>query len=295
MTDDRRNRIGGSDVAAILGLSKWKSPVELYLEKTGEAAPDDGQKPWLEWGTKIEPLLLDKVADEIGEPIERKVRVQHPTLDWFCGEADGLTPSRIIEAKIDRYGFQWGVAGTDDVPDYYAVQVQAYMMMTGRELAEFATLVGGSDFRRYTVAASMTVQQWIEEEVIEFWLRVKMRDPPNPRTEEDCKALWRRSNGVTVTASTLAQETHAELVALRAQAKDIEARTEAARAILMMELGESDTLVSPGGVVLATWRTGKAVQRFDAKALQAADPETYNRFIKTGEPTRPLLIKEPKP
>lgn len=59
----RRNGIGGSDLAAICGISKWRTPMHVYLEKLGET-PEEQMGEAAEWGTRLEPLVADKFASE---------------------------------------------------------------------------------------------------------------------------------------------------------------------------------------------------------------------------------------
>ena len=73
--------------------------------------------------------------------------------------------------------------------------------------------------------------------------------------------------------------------------KVMESEEAALKALLMGTLKEDDILESPDGAILCTWKLAKAAQRFDAKALQADDPETYAKYLCNGQPSRRFLIK----
>lgn len=55
---ERRKGIGGSDIATILGLNKWKSPLQLFLEKTGKVQAEDlSDKEVIYWGNVLEDVV----------------------------------------------------------------------------------------------------------------------------------------------------------------------------------------------------------------------------------------------
>lgn len=82
--DVRKRGIGGSDAAAAVGISPWKSPLELWMEKTGRDGdipkpdPNDEDSP-LFWGSLLEPLVAELYSRRTGNKV-RRVRsvLQHP-------------------------------------------------------------------------------------------------------------------------------------------------------------------------------------------------------------------------
>ena len=81
----RKNGIGGSDVGAIMGLNPWKSPVEVWLEKTGHSEPPDlSGKESVEWGNRLEAVVAEKFADR--RRIEQAAR-------GFCARSPGRCPA----------------------------------------------------------------------------------------------------------------------------------------------------------------------------------------------------------
>ena len=56
----RRQGIGGSDAAAILGLNPWKTPMDVWLEKTGEFTRDDEENEQMYWGTVLEAVVAEE-------------------------------------------------------------------------------------------------------------------------------------------------------------------------------------------------------------------------------------------
>jgi len=286
---DRQKGIGGSDAPAILGISPWKTPLQVYLEKRGEA-PGQEDNPSMRWGRNLEPVVRQAYADETG----RRVAIpavgilRHPRHDWMLASLDGIAEGdRVLEVKTARVAAGWGEPGTDEIPEPYQAQVQHYMAVTGFYVADVAVLIGGSDFRIYEVPADPELQELIIDQEAAFWDRVQHGVEPDPVSAADIKIKFGRHS-----VARQVQASPEVLAALR-QLEDIKAlkaEEEGARAVIQAHMGEADTLVD-GEKVLATWKAGKPSKRFDATAFKAAHPELHTQFIKEGEPSRRFLIK----
>lgn len=291
----RSTGIGGSDVAAILGLSKWKTPLQVYMEKRGELAPQPDNDA-MRWGRYLEPVVRQAYADATGYEVRvPTTMLRHPRHDFAVASIDGFVDGdagRIFEAKTARTADGWGEAGSDQVPQAYLLQVQWYMEVTALPVADVAALIGGSDFRIYTVEADRELQQMLLDAAAEFWQRVQRGEPPEPVTVADAIARWgRASRAEQVTADEAALAAIDKLHALKTQRAALDAEEETARAVVLRALGERDTLISPDGKTLCTWRASAAPQRFDVAAFKAAHPALAAQFTKAGEPSRRLLLK----
>ncbi len=63
----RNQGIGSSDSAAVVGLSPYKSPLELWMEKTGRKAPDDlSDNEAVFWGSTLEPVIAQVYGEKTG-------------------------------------------------------------------------------------------------------------------------------------------------------------------------------------------------------------------------------------
>lgn len=293
----RTTGIGGSDVAAILGLSKWKTPLQVYQEKRGEIAPQ-ADNDAMRWGRYLEPVVRQAYADETG----REVRVldelvRHPLYEHMIANLDGFVipeagPRRVFEAKTARTADGWGEPGSDQIPQPYLLQVQHYMAVTGFVVADVAVLIGGSDFRLYEVPADAELQQMLVDAEAEFWARVQAGEPPEPVSYADVQARFgRASKAGTVLADADVQEALTKLRELKTQAKHLELVEEQWKAVVMKAMGESDTLIDARGDILATWRASAAPMRFDFAAFKTAHPDLHAQFLKAGEASRRLLLK----
>ncbi|MEF2244239.1 YqaJ viral recombinase family nuclease [Paenibacillus sp. IITD108] len=194
----RRNGIGGSDLAAICGISKWRTPVHVYLEKLGEA-PEDQFNEAAEWGTRLEPLIAGKFASEHPEwaITEKKVIYCHPEYRWAYGNLDRMIicPNRgrgILEIKTasEYLRHEWD---NGNIPDYYYVQLQWYMFVTGLDWGYFATLIGGNKYREYAVMRDDELINQLLRIAYDFWHHYVLVSncPPLDGSEASTKLLNR--------------------------------------------------------------------------------------------------------
>lgn len=287
----RSSGIGGSDAAAVLGLSKWKTPYQVWLEKRGEAAPIEDNEPML-WGRVLEPAIRQQYAERTG----RTVRIldgmlRDETHPFMLANLDGVTDDqRLVEIKTTRSAQEWGEPGTDEVPQAYLIQVQHYLSVTKLPVADVAVLIAGSDFRLYEVPADPELQGMIIEAEADFWKMVQDGIPPAPRSADDVRAIYRKAREGSIEADEGVLGRIASLKMLIDQRKAIEAQEDEAKLEIQKFMGHQDTLTY-SGATLVTWKESKAPERFDAAAFKKAHPDLHRQFVKTGEPSRRFLLK----
>lgn len=292
--NERRSGIGGSDAAAVLGLSKWKTPLQVYLDKRGEA-PEIPDNEAMLWGRALEPVIRQQYAERTGRAVLMPDGIlRHPAHSFMLANLDGMTEDRrVVEIKTARTAQAWGEPGSDEVPQDYLLQVQHYMAVTGFEVADIAVLIGGSDFRLYEVPADRELQEMLIDAEDAFWRNVEQGIPPEPVSYADMQARFGRASRegmVEAESDPDVLVAVAKLRAIRETMKTMEADEEAQKAVIMKALGEKDTLTIAGQPAV-TWKAAKPAQRFDANAFKAAHPTLYAEFLKTGEASRRFLLK----
>lgn len=181
----RGRGIGGSDVAALMGLSAYKSPLRLWLEKTGRVEPEDlSGKESVSWGVTLEPVIREKFAANHPE-----LTVQLPSGVYINSECPWERAS--LDAELyDKASGRFGVleiktAGermADDwkggVPVYYQTQVTHYLNVTGYSFAWVAVLIGGQKYREYRFWPDDDDRKAVRDAVRSFWGFVQRDEPP---------------------------------------------------------------------------------------------------------------------
>jgi putative phage-type endonuclease len=169
--DLRKSGIGGSEVAAICGFSKWTSPYTLWCQKTGKISGDIPLNDAMEWGTRLEPVIIDKFSDNHPElTVHRDVGTwNHPDRPFQITNPDGIFETEdgelgILEIKTAMYEDDW----RDGVPRYYETQVQWYMQTFGLKKAWVAVLFHGNSYREYELEANDFAQEIYLTKVQEF-------------------------------------------------------------------------------------------------------------------------------
>jgi len=293
--EERRKGIGGSDVAAIMGISPWKTAYQVYQEKRKEVKDWEGNEI-TEWGKRMEPAIRQWYSDKTGRSVRLPEKIlfsqEHP---FMFASMDGYTDDRrVVEIKTARYGKGWGEPETNQIPDYYMVQVQHYMIVTGFEVADVPVSIGGGSPELYIVPADAELQTLIIEACAEFWQRVVDGNPPPLVSYADAVQKFGRS--ITQGAVVAPDDAIAavdELRTVREQKDVLEAKEEEIKGKLIITLGDAgDILVDSFGNILATYKISKGRVTVDQKALQKEMPEVYLKYLRTGEPSRRFLLKE---
>ncbi|MBX6386658.1 MAG: YqaJ viral recombinase family protein [Microbispora sp.] len=158
----RATRVGGSRIAAILGLSPWESPYSVWCQMAGLTQPGE-QTAEQDRGHYLEPAIAAWFADQHPEYVVRAAGTYvHQDRDWQLANPDRLllgAPGAftepgvraVLEIKTDADGSGWGEPGTDQIPVYYRTQVQWYMDVLGLPRAHVAVLTSRLGFREYVV------------------------------------------------------------------------------------------------------------------------------------------------
>lgn len=289
---ERRQGIGASDAPAALGLSPWRTPLEVFLEKTGRAGPQEESLP-MRVGRALEPVVLQAFAEETGLSVTRQQeRIIDPALPWRWATVDAIADGALVEAKTAGDRGEWGEPGTDQIPRHYIVQVQHALACTGFKLAYVPVLLSGRDFRVYEVRRDEAIISAITEREVEFWSRIERDDPPPLSSADDVRLRWPVDNGASVLATPEDLEDVAALRTLKDVVRGHESELKTLETKLKTRLGEAAQLIDDDGRVLVTWRSSKPVMRFDADAFKVVHPELYSEFRKAGAPARRFLLKE---
>jgi len=289
--EERRTGIGGSDAAAAVGLSKWRTPLELFLDKRGELETAENE-PML-WGHLLEPVIRQEYANRTGRTVSvPEGIIRHPTVQFALMTPDGIADgSRVLQVKTARTADGWGEEGSGDIPQEYVLQTQHEMFVTGLPVADVAVLIGGSDFRLYIVEADADLQAMLIEQERQFWSMVQANEPPAPVSREDVKRRWKFS---TARKAEISADDAGKAMVLRQWkdiAKQLEERIDGLTAELQSVMGDAGELVNEDGDVLATWKNVNASRRFDMERFKADHPDVFSQYLRDAAPQRRFLLK----
>lgn len=166
------NNIGGSEVSTICGVNPWESPFSLWAKKTGRISSDIAKTEAMEWGNRLESVILQKFIEENVhlDIVPSPGTYRHADRDWQIANPDAIGFDKstgeavIVEIKTARYEDDWA----NGVPVYYRTQVQWYLQTFGFSQAYVAVLFGGSKYRVFDVPADLFEQDANLGKVIEF-------------------------------------------------------------------------------------------------------------------------------
>lgn len=262
---ERRQGIGGSDLAAIMGLSPWATPVTVWLDKTGRQPPQEENEA-MRIGRELEDFVARRYTMETGRTVQRYNTMLHDgcllgNLDRLVVMPGEKVASHKQEIRTDTLlecktsSCEWD----GEVPLYYQTQVQHYMgLCPALKMADVAVLfLWRKHFEIYRVERDQAVIDHIQRVLREWWERHVVNDEmPQPTNEIDCKLLWSRSNpGKSVMASdTIAAQIdrYRDLKKAEKQIKDEMAQ---AQSKIFAAMGDAEAICDATGKTLATWKS----------------------------------------
>lgn len=288
--EERKSGLGGSDALAYCLKDPRKTPLELWQEKTGKtpvAEPEKEKDPRRLWGSRLEPVVRDWMAEELGRPIHTSMRLYRSTeVPFMIAHPDGITESPMegVEIKTaDKFmAAEFGQVDTDQVPIRYVLQCTHYMVVTRLRRFHLGALVGGNDARHYVVDYDDELANMLIERAKAFWHLVETNTPPDPVTLADTALRWPQSHGRTVVANDSITHAVGDLKKGREQEAEIKAKNDATEVMLKAFMGDAGGLIDAHHRLLATWRT-QSQSRFNIQAFAEAYPDLAAQFRKMSE------------
>lgn len=187
----RRRGIGGSDVAKVAGISKWGTPLTVFLEKTGAITPEEpGEAAY--WGEVLEDVVAAEFSKRTGIKVRRKNAICfHKEYPWMLANIDRevVGTNKGLECKTTSAYLheEWK---DDEVPDQYYLQVQHYIEVMGWDSCYIACLVGGQRFLWKEIPRDDETIKGLIEIEREFWRRVEANDPPPLGLNDDPEIIY---------------------------------------------------------------------------------------------------------
>lgn len=287
---DRRTFLGASDIAAVLGLSPYTTPGDVWSEKTSSEPKPQLDNDDVARGLAMEPVI-DHMVRRRGVVLEAGGEFQivgscvvvHP---------DRLAPDGVWELKAPRrWSKAWGEEGTDEVPEQYLVQIMVQMLAVraaGRSVdsSHIAAMCG--ELRTYPIAFNLDTARSIVDYADGWWNRhVKAGVEPPAHSVVELNQIVKRKPSMVVPVE-LAHEVQRLKLFRKVEAKAKALADEAKRKIMAAVAIDGllpESISGPDGDEIATTRRGGRMQ-LDTEALRADFPtivETYMKRIEWNE------------
>lgn len=180
----RTRALGGSEIAAVAGLSPWQSRFSVWHLKAGTLAPPEEDRETFKQhlGHVLEDGVARLFAHRHPDLTLRRSRAlwQNTARPYQVGDVDRLIvpaprvhrPVGLLECKTADSGdaWQWGPDGgdQDDVPPYYAAQALWYADLLGLHEVALAVLIGAREYREYTIRWSRDDVEFLRDHAVRF-------------------------------------------------------------------------------------------------------------------------------
>lgn len=287
----RKVGIGGSDASAIAGLNKWKSPVGVYLDKTGQAPDEDLAGEAAYWGNVMEDIVAQEFSRRTGLKVRRRNAIlKHPEHSFMLANVDRL----IVGA---REGLECKTASEylkdlwegEEIPASYLLQCQHYMAVTGYTAWHIAVLIGGNKFVYKKIERDEELIQYLLDIEKNFWEEHVLKQIPptfdgSDASVELLKALYpeaKPNTEILLPADTSTylealDQVNYDLKQLETQKKEYENKIKAL-------MGENEKAIA--GERIITWKSITS-NRFDSKRFSAEYPDLYSKYTKKSSSRR---------
>lgn len=282
----RTSGLGGSDIAAALGLSKWKTPFGLYMDKAGQGAEVEESES-MYFGTLLEDVVAQEFSKRTALQVERfpylmrskKYPFMLANIDRLLTGMDAGLECKTANAAAEK---EWA---DDMVPEAYMLQCYHYMIVTGLRTWYIACLIGGQKFlwRKLTWDDEVANSIIMAEEA--FWKMVELQTPPSAMGGDVdlLQLLYKGTNTDEIILPDYAYQTALEYNAASAREKIAKEEKDAHKAKLIELIG-CHTKARVGDIKISYPVVN--TDRLDTDRLKKLEPELYRQYIKTTESRR---------
>lgn len=290
MRNDRTKSLGGSDIAAIFGVSPWVTPYQLYLSKTNPIYQEQETNLAMEIGSELEKFILEKAKKELGyltlNTNKDQLFKKHPKYDFLTGNIDAITldSKTIIEAKTAASNKDW----QDGIPEYYKLQIAHYANIWDVDtvIVALLTLGRGKEIKYFTYRRDLEYEKKIEEKAVKWWqdciLGGNLPDcTPNDTStysidniDIDSELVLSRTDEVTIKAMIKQNQEAKQKI------EELENTIKKNNAYVANLMKEKEILLDNSGNKLATYKVITRKGGIDNKKLEKEHPKIYNQYLK---------------
>jgi putative phage-type endonuclease len=291
----RRQGLGGSDSAAIIGLDRYRSAFDVYAEKVGLKTEQPDNEA-MRQGRDLEQYVAERFMEATGKKVRRRNAIlQHPeypfmtaNIDrWVVGENAGFEAK--TTSVLNRTKFAQG-----EYPPNYYVQCMHYMAVTGADRWYLAVLVLNKAFYVFTIERDEAEIQTLIDAEKDFWENHVLKQiPPAPdgteSTSELIKQLFPEAREREEIALYGHEDKIQQYLELDAQVKELTQKRDALKQELQLAMSDAEIGRAQGYVI--EWKN-QVRQTLDTQRLKKEQAEIYEKYLKPAQVVRMFKIKE---
>jgi len=316
--EERRKGVGGSDIAAILGLSDFSTSYDVWLSKINKA--EDKTNRYMEAGRVLEPFIGNWFADRT----KRKFRDTHvrsakkevyradamiytgkkphykASVDFFFDDdgvleckSTGLKSQTLVPAHYCQGQWYCGIMNKGKLVVSYAYLPNNFnyeMLIKNRHL-DLTVLRSALEYKDFEYDRDDDLIGYMQEKADKFWKDyVLTRTMPPPETSEDVVRMFPKSNGKSIEVDDTVFDVYKSLVHYKQQADQWGHKFENTASVIKVMMRDNETAIYAGKTI-ATFKTNKDSAVFDEKQFKEDDPELYEAYLKTKDGNRVFKLK----
>lgn len=302
--NERANFIWSTESAAALGLSKYKTPLQLYLEKIGEIEPEPVTNESAAIGLHFQDAIAKAHTFKTGDRLKSLEGVEHVAVyhglnlgahyDFFNESTNRLHEVKFFNARrLDEFGNE----GTDSISLDIYCQVMHQMIVWNESNprkcigAEVNVLFGNESRRVYIVNYNDDAAAEHCKALAKFWACVELKLPPEPVNNDDVKKLYAQANDDAIIADDYLLDLYNRIFYLKTEEKKLSKDIDSLEFQIKKAMGASSAVKLPTGEPLFTWKNNKDSTVFDSETFKRTMPDTYSKFMKSRKGNRVFLVK----
>lgn len=280
---ERLSYIGASEAAAVLGLSRWSTPLKIWAEKTGQLPPEDKSDiQAVEMGLELEDTIARIFTKRTGKRVHRvNETVYHPKYPFIAANLDRRVVGEDAVLEIKNFS-AWRAREFqgEEIPAECIVQVLHQLACTGKSVGYLAVLIGGQDFRWRKIDRDDKVIADMITREIHFWKNfVEPKVMPMKITKDDAETLYSlfpvADESEEIPLDDDANRIIEGLEAMKADLRTLEGSIEREENQLKAML--KDKAAGRTDRYKVTWKNMEQC-RVDTKRLKEEAPDVYAKF-----------------
>ena len=292
---ERKKGLGGSDASAILGFNPWKSPFELYIEKTSDTVQEIDNEA-IHWGNVLEDVVAEEFTRRTGKKVRRRNQIfKHKEHDFMIAniDRDVVGERALLECKTTN-AFNADQWEGEQIPPAYMCQLQHYMAVLDYEKAYIAVLIGGQKYVWKEIARDDEFIELMIQHEKDFWNNhvlagVAPEIDGSKSASELLNQMYPEDNGETVMFESDEAETLIEAIeSIKAEVKEKQTLQKEYENKLKLMIGEAKMGVTPRYEVRNITVTSN---RLDSKKLRKELPDIAEKYTNQSNYRRMTIRK----